>query len=104
MTEDELAQRLSAICPTFPIYMPQDNEVFPAIVYSVVAVNTNSTICGPTDEDKRVQIDCYAKTYADLLMLRDDVLDALLDADKVNDFDAFVENSTLFRRTLEFYI
>lgn len=104
MSEDELAQRLSVICPTFPIYMPQDNEVFPAIVYSVVGVNSNATICGPSDEDKRVQVDCYAKTYGELLALRENVLDVLLDAEKLNDFDAFVENSTLYRRTLEFYI
>lgn len=104
MTEDELAQRLSVLCPTFPIYMPLDNEDFPAIVYSVVSINTNTTICGPSDEDRRVQVDCYARTYADLLNLREKVLDVLLDAEKLNDFDAFLENSTLFRRTLEFYI
>lgn len=108
MSEAELHGILSTLCPTFPIYMPQDNKEFPAIVYSVVSTETNSTICGDgqaDDEDKRVQIDCYATTYAELLKIRDKVLDEFEGiALKTNDADAFVENSTLYRRTMEFYI
>lgn len=104
MSEAQLQRLLGTFAPTFPIYLPQDQKQFPAIVYTVVATDAVDTICGRIEEQKRVQIDCYASTYGQLQAVRNQVLYALRDFEKLNDFDGLVENSPLFSRSLEFYI
>lgn len=104
MSELELNQLLVGVCTTFPIFMPIENDTFPCIVYSIVATESIESICGVLEEEKRIQVDCYALSYAELLELREQVNAVLSGYERVGDQDNFVEGVDLFRRTLEFYV
>lgn len=92
----------------FPSVLPLDYAL-PAIVYSTVAVDPNNTISGSAElEEISIQLDVYAKTLAELLTLRSQVIMAVEGAFesviRTNDFDGYEPDTKLFRRIIEFSI
>lgn len=127
MIERAIAARLSGATPAgnhvYPVILPQAFEP-PALTYQVVAGDRIYALDQPSDlANPRIQIDCWAETYAGVIALRDAVMTALsgfkgdagsppvgiYGAFKVLELDGFEDpllraGKTLHRKTLHFEI
>lgn len=110
MIEERLFAALSPAVGgrVYPQIVPLDNELWPAISFNTISVNSNNTACGDTDEDLRVQVDIYSRDPMEVLRLRASVFSAIKNefqgSSRITDFDAYEPETKMFRRILEFYI
>ena len=110
MIEVDLYQALSSLVGgrVFPQYAPVDSE-YPVIVYTVINTDPNNTSCGAAeDEENRVQVDVYHREHYEMLLLKTATIAAIDSAfpggERITDFDGFVEDPKLYRRTIEYYL
>ncbi len=90
----------------FPQIMPLNSEV-PCVVYTIVndqdITSLNNGVYG---FDVRIQIDCYAKSYAEVKQLKDEVKKALYSfkyfPKNLNSRDILESDSKLYRQLIDF--
>jgi len=94
-----------------PIALP-DDVTFPALVYSIVSVDGQNTMCGESDLDnERYRVDIYDKDYDNLVLLTRQIrtsMDTLsvfpYPAVCVGVFDLYEPTRRLYHRAVDFSI
>lgn len=109
MIENTIYTALSGLASgrVYPIVMPEKGTV-PAIVYQRISSTPENTLDGGATIDQiRIQVDTYAKTYAEAKNLASQVRTALesssAKATLQTDVDFFEPDVKLYRVTQDFY-
>ena len=89
----------------FPLHMPQDTAQN-SLVYVVYGDRENAGYCGvKVASDLSIQIDCYAKTYAEAASLKDNTISVLRGAFNVanlNTYEMYEDITLKYRQSIDF--
>ncbi len=86
----------------FPLFVPQ-GELFPAIVYTVIADNERKGLSCSTHQDCRLQLDIYDKSFEDVKKI-EEVVKGIMDSFYLTEYSSqsgFDQESNLFRVILD---
>lgn len=108
--ESVIASKLAAVGAAYPLAMPP-GATLPGMCYQFISESVMRHHGGQDLVRRRLQVSCWAKTYAAAVTLADSVRSALnlnqtnielITAETISDFkDAEAE---LYRRIVEFYV
>jgi len=112
MTLDSvIAAKLAAVGTFYPLSMPKQGATLPGGCYQFISEVNTRHHGGADMVRRRLQVSCWARTYAAAITLADSVKAALnlnqtnielITAETISDFkDA---ESELYRRIVEFYV
>jgi len=93
----------------YPIKLPHE-PTYPAITYSRVASEKVNAFDGYKGlEDARIQVDCWASTYAQAKDLAEKVISAMINATPfkarvASDTDLYDDDTGTYRVSVDFYI
>lgn len=92
----------------YPVTLP-DVPVYPALRYSFVSITEEPFVdANQVIQRYRVQVDAYAKTYAQAFALRGEVLSAVRAlpefVEQGVDFDGYEPETKIFRWTVDFVL
>jgi hypothetical protein len=112
MSEASVEQAIvAAVNPLVPCYplAAADGQAMPYVAYSLIYGMIENTMCGRSNlSNYRIRLDLYAQTRAQLLTLRELVIDAVCALPgtpiPVSDMDAFEPEIVGMRRTIDFSI
>ncbi len=107
MIEKDLFSTLKNVCDrVYPIKMPE-GTTYPAITYQVIYDGANQSIKGNVfQRDVRIQVDIWAKSYAEVKTLKDEVVDKVveLNGNSINAMDIYEDDIEVYRELIDFKV
>jgi hypothetical protein len=109
--ESIIASKLSSLGAAYPVTMPAQGATLPGMCYQFISERQMRHHSGETMIRRRLQVSCWAKTYAAAVTLGDSVRAALnlnktnielITAENISDFKD--PEAELYRRIVEFYV
>ena len=100
-----------AVGGVYPVALPKDQTIWPAIHYLFVGGSNMPTADTYGIQRQRVEVSCWAKSYYDAVTLRNTVTAALLAASTpafnialIQNIDFDEHEDLLYRALVEFYV
>lgn len=106
--QEQMVAYLAPVAALHPMVAPQNTE-YPYATYQRVANTVNNVLSGPPSVDNvRIQIDVWARSYADAQALAQSIIAAMqawsVQNVLISNYDLYEQDVQVFRVLLEFSI